>query len=701
MKRRIELEIIIPVGLLILVSAALLGVFNYTNTSNSLQQTIVPELARRQAGDAGSAVSEQIASAVETGLVLANDPTLHQWILEGEEPGPLRQLVLERIDRLVTMQGYTTAFLVGDFSRDFWVEGHADLYKVSEDNPDDAWYFESMALDTDYGLNLNYDRGLDATFLFVNVPIPINGTRRGVTGVGLDISLAVPPEAAIAGGDIFLVSQDGEIAAASNAEFAGTSITDRLSGLSLEAIIGEDTVFTAREEGPGVFVASKHLLDSGFFIVATIPATIINDTLAEIRNSTAIIAVIAALVALVVMWLVVRRSVHGLAAVSAQLQELSHGDADLTHEIRVNSRNEIGGLASHFNQFVASLARVIRKISGDTHALSTEKDEIVKNADRTASSVSQIAEHIQGVSVAVDQLRNSIDTTADKVKEISGSISEMETQVDAQVSAIEETSASVEEMNAQAESIRTIAGKRTQDVRDLTTAVERNLEQVEQLGDKSQKLAQQTDQMLEATNVINGIAAQTNLLSMNAAIEAAHAGDSGRGFAVVAEEIRKLAENSSDNASVIQNSLRQSVELIQEINGAFHAMRDTFSSVTTNTRTTQEAFSEIENTVAELSTGMKEITGAVTSIRDAIMSIDGRAKSMSSVTREITDLNDQNNRSATDVHGAVSKIREGAEQIDGSVQGLNASLQELGERINHIYTQIRSFRTDSDRPAGE
>lgn len=180
---------------------------------------------------------------------------------------------------------------------------------------------------------------------------------------------------------------------------------------------------------------------------------------------------------------------------------------------------------------------------------------------------------------------------------------------------------------------------------------------------------------------------------MNAAIEAAHAGDAGRGFAVVAEEIRKLAENSSENAGVIQTSLKGSVDLIRTLNTAFGEMEQTFGDVARSTDSTRDAFEEIESTVTELSTGMKEVAAAVISLRDAIAAIDERTREVSEITSSIVAINRSNSTIGYDVRGAVQEVETGAAQINQAMNGLNDSLVNLGTSINEIQHRMDQFRT--------
>jgi methyl-accepting chemotaxis protein len=702
MNRRLEIAILVPVVIVIVVGIAALGAFSFFRTRASLEEEIVPDLVIARAGDAKSIVEARMAAAIETARLLSENPAARYWIEQGEpQDAVFRNLLYQRLDDLVKNHGYYHAFFVSDQSRNYYADGFRILDVMTEDDPDDSWFFDAMGMEEEYVLNLDYNQELRTSLLFVNVPITISGEDAGVAGLGLNLSTVVPPSAARDGGELFMVDADGQILAAGNSAHIGNPVTDYLPGVNQSIIEGaaalemerNATELDSRSIGGNVFVASRQILDSQYYLLATVPTTLVDSTLAQIRNVTILTGVIVVVAAFLVLLFMIRTAVRAILQVSDQLHEISSGDADLSKQLTVESKNEVGLLAERFNTFIESLRTLIRDVAVGAEALAAEKEEIVANATETASSVNEIAGNIASVSSSVDKLHGSIRTTAEKAQDISESIGAMEEQINAQVSAIEETSASVEQMNAQSDSIRNTAAKRAGEVDELTNAVAKSSSRLEELGTKAQELERRTDQMLEAANVINGIAAQTNLLSMNAAIEAAHAGDAGRGFSVVAEEIRKLAENSSNNATVIQNSLKGSVTLIQEINGSFETMQGTFHTVTDSTRLTRDAFSEIESTVSELSTGMNEVTGAVVAIRDAIMSIDERSKTVTGLTGEILTLNEQNSSIGSEVQGAITEIRTGADQINESVNNLNNSLQQLSESVNRIHAQVSRFQT--------
>lgn len=208
------------------------------------------------------------------------------------------------------------------------------------------------------------------------------------------------------------------------------------------------------------------------------------------------------------------------------------------------------------------------------------------------------------------------------------------------------------------------------------------------------ELSRRTDDMMNATSVIGQIAAQTNLLSMNAAIEAAHAGDHGKGFSVVAEEIRKLAENSAMNSKAITDSLQISVKLINTLAISFAKTQDVFGAVEGSTETVAVSFAEIRNTVTELSRGIREISEALVTVKNGISSINIKSAAINTSSVEMSSINDKNMNLGSEVRGAMSEITLGANEINNAVASLSDSIQEIAQELESISGQVDSFQTE-------
>jgi methyl-accepting chemotaxis protein len=374
---------------------------------------------------------------------------------------------------------------------------------------------------------------------------------------------------------------------------------------------------------------------------------------------------------------------------------------DLSQSVAAMKRkDELGVLARNFNTAIGQLRDIVEHIKSSSAENGAISRELTGNLEQTSAAVTQISANIDSIIRQFAVLVENITSSSSAVEEIFANINGLAGQIENQASAVAQTSASIEEMTASIESVARIARDKqtaTTGLKDLTREGGKRVDMTFEIVSAFSKSA---DDMLDMIQVINDVANRTNLLSMNAAIEAAHAGDFGRGFAVVADEIRKLAESTGANAKSISKSLKSIIEKVGKALEASKGSGDAFHGISAEVEEVVDAFTEISNSTNELSVGGKEILASVTSL--------------TGITEEIKNGSTEIKAGALDVNTALQRIKDisneslaGMREIGAGAGEINAAVVQISElsvknneNVSRLSGDIARFMTGGGEGEG-
>ena len=446
-------------------------------------------------------------------------------------------------------------------------------------------------------------------------------------------------------------------------------------------------------DGKEMYCAFAEIPGHRWKLIITMEKSEVMASIAHIRYILLGVGICATLLGILFAVFIGRSITKPVISIAVNMKDIGKGD--LTQRINLSSKDEIGDLSGDINSMLENIKSLISTIKKEAETLSAIGTTLASNSTESASAVNQITATIEAIKGRVVNQSASVTETNATMEQISVNINNLNDHVESQSSSVSQSSSAVEEMLANIQSVTQTLIKNAENVKELMGASEIGRTGLSDVAADIQEISRESEGLLEINSVMENIASQTNLLSMNAAIEAAHAGEAGKGFAVVANEIRKLAENSGEQSKTISTVLKKITESIAKITRSTNNVLAKFEAIDSGVKIVSDQEENIRNAMEEQGAGSKQILEAISKLNDTTRQVKEGSGQMLEGSKEIIIESKNLEKATQEITGGMTEMAKGAEEISVAVNEVNDISGQNKEIIQNLMVAVSRFKVDS------